>query len=89
MSLVLILDVFFILNQLGYCLVTVSNCVASICNQCQSGFDFQLTAMCISDLAECLSHSLQFYFYVRFSTVFREQFFGFVCRMRKFLKVNF
>lgn len=73
-SLVMILDVFFILNQIGYCFCTVSDVWKQSCGECPFGIDLTLMAEFVSDFLECVSRSLHFYFYVRFSQSLRREF---------------
>lgn len=82
-SLVLVLDLFFILNQLGYCLFAASEVYKSICQECEDGIDLYRTAAFVSDFIECLSRSLNFYFYVKFSRLLRNEFLDVVSRIRQ------
>lgn len=82
-SLVMILDVFFILNQIGYCFYAVSEVWKARCDECPFGMDLYITATFVSDFLECLSRSLHFYFYVRFSHLLRQEFLEVMSRVRK------
>lgn len=77
-SLVLVLDSLFILNQFGYCLVAISNIIRTNCGECESGMQLGSAMFLVGDIFECLSHSLNFYFYLKFSTLLRQEFFAIV-----------
>lgn len=82
-SLILFLDALFILNQLGYCIYTVAtifrsyNPESDIAHAWESGSDIA------SDMIECVSHSLNFYFYVKFSKMMKDEFKDFLSRAKK------
>lgn len=82
-SLILILDIFFILNQLGYCILAFSRITITHCDSCGIKPSSINTIMFISDIIECLSHSLNFYFYVIFSRLVRQNFLEFVSDVRQ------
>lgn len=81
-SLILVLDFFFFLNQLGYCFFAVAEVINTVCHECQLGDKLYKTATFQSDFVECLSRSLTFYFYVAFSQLLRQEFLTFVARIR-------
>lgn len=82
-SLVLVLDLFFILNQFGYMFYAVSEVIQAHCYGCKAELDLYNTAMFVSDCLECMSRSLHFYFYVKFSQLLRQEFLGVVGMVRK------
>lgn len=81
-SLVLILDLFFSLNQSGYCALVVAKLIRDSCNKCPLGVELYRTTIFVSDFVELLSRSVNFYFYVVFSTILRQEFLLFVSKIR-------
>lgn len=81
-SLVLILDFFFILNQLGYCFYAASEVYKGVCNDCQESKELYVLATFVSDVLECMSRSLHFYFYLKFSHLLRGEFLAVVSRVK-------
>lgn len=82
-SLVLVLDFFFILNQVGYNFFAVADVIDTMCEKCEAGEKLYYDATFQSDFVECLSRALHFYFYMAFSRLLRKEFLAFVGRTRK------
>lgn len=76
-SLVVIMDIFFILNQLGYCQMAIASALKDASFLTDTSVE-----IFASDVVECMSHSLTFYFYVRFSNLMRREFMDFQKRCR-------
>jgi hypothetical protein len=79
-SLVFILDTLFILNQLGYCMVGSLVILKMIYGHDVASSDAHNTIDFISYTLECLSHSLNFYCYLKFSSLVRQEFLLFLSR---------
>src|SRR5437870_1437121 len=73
-SLVFILDTFFILNQLGYCMAGAIMICTMIYGPDIPSSETQLTFNFLSIIIECLSHSLNFFCYIKFSSLMRQEF---------------
>lgn len=80
-SLVLILDLMFILNQISYCVMAGCTINKTLKDSTEAEEIF-FTACFVNDTIECLSHSLNFYLYLKFSSLFRRKFFDFLYRLR-------
>lgn len=81
-SQVLILDAFFMLNQLGYCGTALFVIYREVCEDRRMGEELLQMSYFASDTIECVSHAFNFYFYVRFSKTLRTDFLAFVSRMK-------
>lgn len=83
MYLTLMLDAFFLVNQIGYCTLTVSKLYTRYCESCSQSLSAYKVAVWLSDFVECLSRSLNFYFYICFSSLIRNEFYAFLGAMKR------
>lgn len=81
-SLILILDAFFMINQLGYCLVTIINVSLANYGEEKYNFPFVMGSYFAADLAEISAHSFNFICYIQFSKLIRQEFLAFVARVK-------
>lgn len=84
-SLVLVLDCFFILNQLGYCVLAVTEVLKALNEHDEEVLELYVTAAMAGDVLECCARCLHFYFYLKFSSLMRQEFLDAVHKTRAWL----